>query len=1101
MSYPTLLEQIQTNIEPGPFYEPGTTDVRAPRHPKVRLIAFYLPQFHPIPENDAWWGEGFTEWTNVTKALPRFVGHVQPRLPADLGFYDLRNPDVLRRQAALARRYGIGGFCFHHYWLNGRRLLEKPMELLLADSNLDLQFCVNWTNETRTRRWDGLDDDVLLAQTHSPEDDHAFARSLVTIARDPRYIRVDGRPLVMIYRPGLLPEPVATMRRWRTEFARAGLANPYIVMAQAFDEMDPRLYGVDAAAQFPPQKLALTRSIRDELSGLDPNFEGVVVDYGEVAQRAASMPTPQYKLFRTVSPNWDNDSWKPGRGLILANSTPAKYGDWLAAACRSAIAESRHVDERIVFINAWNEWGEGAYLEPDRHFGHAYLVETARVLSDLDQVSPRGDAEDLRPQIALVSHDAHRHGAQLIALALARTLIMDHNVRLTVLLGDSGELASEFAALAPTEIVPGNFADLAAWRDAAHRLAASGVTAVLCNTTVSAKAIGPLLENGLRVVQLVHELPSLIRQFGLEAAARDAAAHAAAVVFASSYIRDRFLEVAGPIRNRSVLRHQGMYLRRLSAEERRSERIAMRHALGIEDDRRVVLGVGYGDVRKGLDLWPRLARRVLEDCPAAVFLWVGRVEPGLRHWLEHDLQISGLQEQLLLVGERTDMAGIYAAADAYALTSREDPFPSVVIEAMGNGLPTVVFENSSGIVELVRDAGGVSVPYLDVDGMGRELARLLLDHAAATAMGASLAACIARGFDYKDYGAALLALAMPPSLSVSVVVPNYNYARHLRQRLQSIWAQRMPIHEIILLDDASTDDSREVVTELTRESPVPIRAVWNDVNSGSVSRQWAHGVSLAEGDLVWIAEADDFADPDFLATALPPFEDPEVVLSYTESRMVDENGEVLAPNYLGYVSDISATRWTEDFRRPGPDEVAEALSVKNTIPNVSAAVFRRLALAAVLSGHLEVLAACRNVADWLCYVRLLMRGGTVAFAARVLNNHRRHSTSVTVSATDRRHLEEIVAMQDLVASTVRVAPETRAIAVQYRRVVADQFGIPLELASCKSLTDDAWLDLLRRAAAGDEAQIDGRPLPPMPDPELQIRTVGQAGPAAMASMR
>ena len=1047
MSDPTLLDQLQANMAPGPFHESNQTNVSAPLHPKVRLIAFYLPQFHSIPENDAWWGTGFTEWTNVTKALPRFAGHVQPRLPADLGFYDLRNPDILRQQATLARHYGIGGFCFHHFWFHGRRLLEKPMELLLADPSLDLPFCVNWTNENWTRRWDSLDSEVLPAQTHSPQDDIDFARSLVTIVRDPRYIRVSGRPLVLIYRPGLLPEPVASMRRWRVEFARAGVGDPYIVMTQAFDEDDPRLYGVDAAAQFPPQKLANTRSIKDELSGLDPDFAGAIVDYGEVAHRAASVPAPPYKLFRTVSPNWDNDPRKSRRSLIMANSTPAKYGGWLAAACQSAIAESARPDERIVFINAWNEWAEGAYLEPDRHFGHAYLAETARVLSGLAEVGPQPDTEDDRFRIALVVHDAHRHGAQLIALALAQTLVTELNVRLTVLLGDPGELTPEFEALAPTETVSGNFADAAAWRAAAQRLAASGVMAVLCNTLVSAQAIGPLREEGLRVIQLVHELPSLIRQYGLETAARDAAAYAAAIVFSSTYIRDRFLEVAAPIRNRTVVRHQGLYLRRLSAEERRSERAVVRRALGIEDDRHVVLGVGYGDVRKGLDLWPTLARRVLEACPNAVFLWVGKVDPGLRHWLDHDLRMAGLEGRVLLIGEATNMAGMYAAADAYALTSREDPFPSAVIEAMASGLLTVMFENSGGIVELVRQAGGVTVPYLDIDAMGRELGRLLLDPAAA-AISASLAACIGQEFDFKDYGSALLALAVPPVLSVSAVVPNYNYARYLRQRLESIWRQRyVPIHEIILLDDGSTDHSMVVIAELMRESPVPIRIVRNEMNSGSVSRQWARGVLLVEGDLVWVAEADDFADPEFLSAVLPAFEDPDVVLSYTESRIVGENGEALAPNYLGYVSDISATRWIVDFRTPGPVEVAEALSIKNTIPNVSAAVFRRKALAAVLHDHLEEMAACRNVADWLCYIRLLIQGGVVAFTPRVLNNHRRHATSVTVAASDLRHLEEIVAMQDLVTSIVPVPTETRAVALQYRRVVANQFGIPFEVVS------------------------------------------------------
>ena len=539
-----LFDQLNANIQPGPGYEPDALHASTPPQLPVSLIAFYLPQFHRIPENDAWWGKGFTEWTNVTKALPRYVGHIQPRLPGELGFYDLRNGDVLRRQAQLARRYGIHGFCFHHYWFNGRRLLQSPLELLLANADIDLPFCVNWANENWTRRWDGLEEEVLIAQSHSPEDDVAFARSLVPVIRDPRYIHVGDRPLVMIYRPGLLPDPVATVRRWRTEFMSAGVGNPYIIMAQAFADEDPRLHGIDAAVEFPPHKLVhLSPSINTSLKLLDPRFTGHVIDYQDLVQRAVSLAPPPYKLFRGICPNWDNEPRKPGRGISMAHSTPVKYGEWLAWACRWAISNAGHRDEFIVFVNAWNEWAEGAYLEPDRHFGYAYLAETARVLSEVASPAPATQKRPT-PSIALISHDAHLHGAQLIALAIARTLVRDHGVRLTVLLGGPGELERDFRALARTETVPGNFADAAAWRDAAHRLAGSRVTAVLCNTLVAAQAIGPLRDAGLRVIQLVHELPSLAKQYGLETAAHSAAQHAAAIVFPSTYVRDRFVEVA-----------------------------------------------------------------------------------------------------------------------------------------------------------------------------------------------------------------------------------------------------------------------------------------------------------------------------------------------------------------------------------------------------------------------------------------------------------------------------------------------------------------------------------------------------------------------------
>jgi O-antigen biosynthesis protein len=1041
MEQQTFFDSLKANTSRSPFFVPDLPSARGPDKPKVQLVAFYLPQFHPIPENDDWWGRGFTEWTNVTRALPRFAGHVQPRLPADLGFYNLRDPQIIREQARLARRYGVGGFCFHHYWFNGRRLLETPLNIFLADPSIDMPFCINWANENWTRRWDGLDSEVLLGQTHSPEDDDAFAQSLLPIVRDRRYIRVNGRPLVMIYRPSLLPNSVATMRRWRAAFMRASEDNPYIVMAQSFGDEDPRIHGVDAAAEFPPHKFWSTPPITGRITRFDDKFEGIVVEYGDLAKVAMEAPAVPFKVFRGVAPSWDNEARKPGCGFTLSNSTPAAYGDWLTAACRATIAEAAHADERIVFINAWNEWGEGAYLEPDRHFGHAYLAATASALASLETEPDRIARKQGRSlRLALISHDAHKYGAQALALALARSMTRIPNLELNILIGGAGALVPEFEALAPTRVVPGDFGDPEAWREAAKWLVASGCTAALCNTLVSGRAIPQLRERGLRIVQLVHELPSLIRQYGLEAASREAAATADVMVFPSVFVRDRFVELAGPIRGQTVIRPQGLYMPMLSPKERTDRRAATRRMLGISDAKRMVLGVAHGDTRKGLDLWPLLIRRVAEKCPEAIFVWVGKTEPNLRHWLDHDLLELGLEGRLILPGPTEQLTSFYAAADAFVLTSREDPFPNVGIEAVANGLSVFMFDGSSGIVQFVRKAGGVVVPYLDINAMGDALCQLFTEPSTKADDSLRLER-VRRDFKFADYVAELVALAAPWSPTVSVIVPNYNYARHLRRRLESIWAQSVPVFELIVLDDDSTDESAQVIEELRRESPVEMRVVRNQENSGSVSRQWARGVRLARGEVVWIAEADDFAEPEFLEGVAPAFEDSDIVLSYCESRMVNEAGEVTAPDYLGYVSDIDSTRWKVDFRAFGPDEVATTMAIKNTIPNVSAALFRRTALVAVLDEHLDAMTELKNAGDWLCYIRLLQRGGRIEFTSRVLNNHRRHNASVTTSEADERHLQEIAAMQDLAASVVSVEPKIREAALAYRQKIADQFGI------------------------------------------------------------
>ncbi len=364
-------------------------DVLSTRLP--RILAFYLPQFHPFAENNLWWGEGFTEWTNVSKARPNFVGHDQPRLPADLGYYDLRLNEVMRKQAELAKRYGIDGFVFYYYWFGGKRVLEAPIEQMLSTGSPDMPFCLCWANENWTRRWDGRDRDLLMSQSHSPEDDLQVIADLARYLKDPRNIRVDGKPLLLIYRVTLFPDFAATARRWRTWCRDNGVGEIYLAMVESFElvhsSTHPSKFGCDAAVEFPPQGLAEMKPPEAPL--LNPDFQGSVADFKKLATAYATRDQPAYARFKGVMPGWDNTARRQNEGLAFQGSTPGAFQAWLEDALEETI-KHRFGDERLVFVNAWNEWAEGAYLEPDRRFGHDFLqaVRNARDASVLRSNAP-----------------------------------------------------------------------------------------------------------------------------------------------------------------------------------------------------------------------------------------------------------------------------------------------------------------------------------------------------------------------------------------------------------------------------------------------------------------------------------------------------------------------------------------------------------------------------------------------------------------------------------------------------------------------------------------------------------------------------------------
>lgn len=355
----------------------------------IRSIAFYLPQYHPIPENDAWWGKGFTEWTNVAKAKPLFPGHYQPHLPADLGFYDLRLPEVRQAQAHLAKAYGIHGFCYYHYWFNNKRLLERPFNEVLASGKPDFPFCLCWANESWTRGWDGLEREILMKQAYSEEDDRLHIQWLAQAFKDPRYIRIDGKPLFIVYRAARIPNSLTTAKTWREEARKLGIGEIFLCKVESFDDEhgDPSLIGFDASVEFQPdwkqlgmplQRGILCKGARRLGLAEKAYAENNVYEYTTVVERMLAKQTTDYKRFPCVTPSWDNTARRKTGATILQNSTPEVYEYWLREVVKSTLANKS--SEKIIFINAWNEWAEGNHLEPCQKWGFAYLEATQRAI-------------------------------------------------------------------------------------------------------------------------------------------------------------------------------------------------------------------------------------------------------------------------------------------------------------------------------------------------------------------------------------------------------------------------------------------------------------------------------------------------------------------------------------------------------------------------------------------------------------------------------------------------------------------------------------------------------------------------------------------------
>ena len=1043
----TKIAGFRQNLETGPasrlpqYVDPSS--LPRPDSLLARAIAFYLPQFHAIPENDRWWGKGFTEWVNVRRARPLFQGHRQPRKPGELGYYDLMSGAATRRrQAALAHQYGLAGFCFYFYWFGGKTLLEGPIKAWADDAEISFPFCLCWANESWNRRWDGREDQKLITQYHSPDDDIAFIRHISEYLLSDKYVRIDGKPVVIVYRPDTLPDAAATARRWRNWCLENCIGEIYLAYTLSFATGTPADYGFDAAIEFPPNNMGLS-----QLDGLvvptSDNFAAGIYDLTELALRSADYSRPNFKLFRGVTPQWDNTPRRMNNAAVLIDGGRTPYERWLYNAAHDTVDRFSNPDERLVFINAWNEWAEGAYLEPDFDRGHAWLQATRRGLTEPS--APLIEPADLVPaepmlipprtaKVIVVVHDLWRNGAQMIALNLVADFRERFGCEITTIACGEGPLGPNFAGY-------GNLIQLShrVMRDEHIRqtvagLKSAGYAHAVVNSAASGWLVPYLAEAGITCVGLVHELPEIIGSMQLGNALEAFAGHAEQVVFPSDFVRTQTEEKClGRKWPRSVVQPQGFYkldgILELSEKERAA--IEIRERLGLPADALFVIGVGYGDRRKGVDIFCKWGIESSRRDRRLHFIWVGDLHPDMKAVCHALLADAGEQAgNVHLTGFQNDTGTFYKAATAYALSSREDPFPSTVIEALACGTPVLGIEGTTGSAELTASGGVILLPDASPETFHAALKKLISAPSKLREAGRCGMELVRRDFGRVSYATDILRFTGLGAPRISVIVPNYNYARHLPHRIATILAQELPVWEIVFLDDASTDDSLEIALQLLHNCGINYRIVANKKNSGSVFAQWKKGADLARGDIVWIAEADDWASARFTRVAAAAFDDPEVVISYTQSHMVDEASNVICPHYLDYVADIDRERWRRPFVNEGIAELNDGFSVKNTIPNVSGALFRREALAATLAKHMPEIRSYRVAGDWCSYVHLAALG-KIAFDPRPLNYHRRHTDSVTVSRFTQAEWDEIARMQARVRELGDVSAENISTAKAY----------------------------------------------------------------------
>ncbi|HQT42895.1 MAG TPA: glycosyltransferase, partial [Halothiobacillus sp.] len=572
------------------------------------------------------------------------------------------------------------------------------------------------------------------------------------------------------------------------------------------------------------------------------------------------------------------------------------------------------------------------------------------------------------------------------------------------------------------------------------RCADLGIRTAIVNSAASARLVPTLAEHGIAVTLLVHEMPNLLSEYNLHTQAKLGAMAARNVVFPAAYPRQRFCESLQIDLNFATILPQGNYKEITYSALSRAE---VRARFGIPDAAFLVLGVGFADVRKGFDLFLQISRYFIKSRDDVYFLWVGEIQPLLRAHLNIEIQTAQASGRFFRVGFNDDVEKYYSASDVYALTSREDPYPTVAMEAIACGVPVIAFDKSGGTPDMLRKyAAGLSAEYGNVEDF-RDKLLSVLHHPTLAVDRPRLVTLASALFSFAHYAQDLLWLAQPGLKAVSVCVVNYNYARYLQQRLDSVFAQSYPVAEVLFFDDGSNDESRTLAATIAKTYDRKLQIMANLQNAAQVFAQWENAVTAARGEYIWIAEADDDCDPQFLSRVIAAMEGADdVTLGFSDSQMIDDTGALIAPNYQSHYREAGASMLGNSGVWPASEFTKQCLSVQNLIYNVSAVVWRRDALLAALRRCGDSLRDWAVAGDWRLYLEILTHEkGRVAYVAEPLNRHRRHKDSIVGRAIAQQHIDEIQKMHEILAEKCGLDAAERANQQNYLRSVQNLLSV------------------------------------------------------------